>query len=531
MIPCIAKYLRVSLEDGDLRQNNGKDESNSIQNQRKLVEAYVDADVSLRALPAIEFVDDGYSGTNFDRPGFRRMLGGIKAGTISCVIVKDLSRFGRNYLEVGDYLEHLFPFLGIRFIAINDAYDSANNPGTNVGIDLAFKNILHDYYSKDLSTKVRSAQRSRMRTGKYVNVPPFGYQCDPADKHHLILDPKTAPVVRQIFSMIISGASTSDVARHLNEISAPTPYEAKQTKRRADMPKGTPLYWTHRIVLNILHNYKYTGAMVNHTRENPSLRAKSQRRTSKEEWIINEGMHEAIVSKAVFEQAQESLRTVRKHDRKERDDHDGVYYCAHCGKRLRKTYGAATYLSCETATYLKDSPCRDIRWKFSDLENVVLDSFQIHLAYLTSLRTQRTQPMQRSADDFLTELSRVKSKIDKCQTEKMSLYTSFKLGDLSKEDFLAKKTQLGKDIELLEQQLESTKNEYESFLLKMQSSNANEQCLDEFLSVDNLSRPEMLDLMYQGIEKVWISSGQSVEVIWKYNNIFTSTFPLPLSAG
>ena len=525
MIPCIAKYLRVSLEDGDLRQNNGKDESNSIQNQRKLVESHIDADASLRALPAIEFVDDGYSGTNFERPGFQRMLDGIKAGTISCVIVKDLSRFGRNYLEVGDYLEHLFPFLGIRFIAINDAYDSANNPGKNVGIDLAFKNILHDYYSKDLSTKVRSAQRSRMQKGKYVNVPPYGYLCDPLDKHHLILDPNTAPIVRQIFTMIIHGASTSDVARHLNEISVPTPYEAKQTKRRSNMPEGTPLYWTHRIILNILHNYKYTGAMVNHTRENPSLRAKSQRRTGKEEWIINEGMHEAIVSRSEYDQALESLRTVRTHDRKERDDHDGVYYCAHCGKRLRKTYGVSTYLSCETATYLKDGPCKGIRWKLTDLEDMIADSFRIHLEYLTSMKTQRTQRKQKSADGFLAELSRLKSKIDRCQTEKMSLYTSYKLGALSKEDFLMKKSQLGEDIEQLEQQVERTKEEYELFLQETQTHSTDEQCFEDFLSTENLSRYEMLDLMYRGIEKVLLSEDGSIEIIWKYRDIFAAAEP------
>ena len=210
MTQCIAKYLRVSLEDFDLKKNIQKDESNSIFGQRKLIEAYIADDKSLRDLPVVEFVDDGFTGTNFDRPGFNQMLEQIKSGNISCVIVKDLSRFGRNYLEVGNYLEHLFPFLGVRFIAVNDMYDSADYSGANMGVDLAFKNILHDYYSKDLSAKVRTAQRSRMMTGKYVNVPPYGYLRDPMDKHHLIPDPATAPVVKDIFSMIIAGRTTAD---------------------------------------------------------------------------------------------------------------------------------------------------------------------------------------------------------------------------------------------------------------------------------------------------------------------------------
>lgn len=166
----------------------------------------------MRDLPYTEFVDDGFTGTDFERPAFQDMIEKVKTGKISCVIVKDLSRFGRNYLEVGDYLEHLFPFLGIRFIAVNDNYDSQDYAGTNAGIDIAFKNILHDYYSRDLSVKVRSAQRSRMKTGKYVNVPPYDYKRDPKDKHHLLPDPDTAPVVRRIFQMIIDGNSTAQVA-------------------------------------------------------------------------------------------------------------------------------------------------------------------------------------------------------------------------------------------------------------------------------------------------------------------------------
>ena len=136
-----------------------------------------------------------------------RLMEDVRTGKVDCIVVKDLSRFGRNYLEVGDYLEHLFPFLGIRFIAVNDNYDSQDYTGANAGIDIAFKNILHDYYSRDLSIKVRSAQRSRMKTGKYVNVPPYGYQRDPDDKHHLLPDPDTAPVVRRIFQMIMTEAA------------------------------------------------------------------------------------------------------------------------------------------------------------------------------------------------------------------------------------------------------------------------------------------------------------------------------------
>ena len=274
MEKCIAIYLRVSLEDYDLKHSAGKDESNSIFAQRKLVESYIKREPTLVGSPAVEYVDDGYTGTNFERPGFQSMLEQVKAGSITCVIVKDLSRLGRNYLEVGNYVEHLFPFLGVRFIAINDYYDSSENNGTNAGIDLAFKNILHDCYSRDLSVKVRSAQRTRMERGKYVNTPPYGYRCDPKDKHHLIPDPVTAKVVQTIFKMKINGSSTSEIAAYLNQNQIPTPLEAKGVKRR----EGLLLMWSHQAVLRILNCYKYTGAMVNHTRENQKLRDRNQKR-------------------------------------------------------------------------------------------------------------------------------------------------------------------------------------------------------------------------------------------------------------
>ena len=154
MKKCIAVYLRLSLEDVDKKTNRTKDESNSIAAQRQLIQRYIALNPDLEGLPQMEFCDDGFSGTNFERPDFQRMIDLVRDGQIHIVIVKDLSRFGRDYLEVGDYLEHIFPFLGVRMISINDHYDSENNLGNTAGMDVAFKNLIYDYYSKDLSKKV-----------------------------------------------------------------------------------------------------------------------------------------------------------------------------------------------------------------------------------------------------------------------------------------------------------------------------------------------------------------------------------------
>jgi DNA invertase Pin-like site-specific DNA recombinase len=516
----IGIYLRVSLEDFDLKKNIHKDESNSIFGQRTMVKKYILADDSLKNLPFTEFVDDGFTGTNFERPAFQRMLEQIKSGQISCVIVKDLSRFGRNYLEVGDYLEHLFPFLGIRFIAINDNYDSEDYAGTNVGIDIAFKNILHDYYSRDLSIKVRSAQRSRMKTGKYVNVPPYGYQRDPEDKHHLITDPKTAPVVRKIFEMIIAGNSTSEVAAYLNENHVPTPLQAKGVKRREGMLCEKPLMWSHNAVLNILGNYKYVGAMVNHTRENRKLRDKAQRPVPQEDWIVNEGMHEAIVSHEEFHKARQSLRNVRKYSRKTADMTNCVYYCGHCGRRLRKTYGLTTYLTCQTFKYIPDAECQSIRWTLPDIEQTVMEAFKVQLLFLNSMKKGKKQVKNDPGKDFIAEMARIKQQLEKCQNEKVQLYTEYRLGKLSKDGFIVKKAAMTKEADELTQLMQQTRDAYEQYLAEKSEEAERQAVIDQYAGYVGMSEEELVALMYQGIDRVLVFNDNHIEVIWKFQDIF-----------
>lgn len=172
----IGIYLRLSLEDVDKRTNKAKDESNSIVAQRQLIQRHIEQNPYLSNLPQMEFCDDGFSGTNFERPDFQRMIDLIRAGEIHIVIVKDLSRFGRDYLEVGDYLEHIFPFLGVRMISINDHYDSEKYLGNTAGMDIAFRNLIYDYYSKDLSKKVKSAMRTKQRNGGYITCCTYGYK-------------------------------------------------------------------------------------------------------------------------------------------------------------------------------------------------------------------------------------------------------------------------------------------------------------------------------------------------------------------
>ena len=224
----LAFYIRLSLEDFDLKTSD-KTESNSVSNQRKLLQDYYDSHPELKEYEIIEFCDDGYTGTNFDRPRFMAMMELARQKEIHAIIVKDLSRFGRDYLEVGAYLELILPLFGTRFISVNDNFDSNNYIGTTGGLELALRNLINGLYSKDLSVKIKSANKTRSRRGEYWGGPAFyGYRLDPKNKHKIIVDTDVASVIVRIFDECIEGKSSSQTARGLNDEGIPSPAAYKQ---------------------------------------------------------------------------------------------------------------------------------------------------------------------------------------------------------------------------------------------------------------------------------------------------------------
>ncbi len=223
----IAEYLRISDEDADMGQA-AKTESDSIANQRNLLTEFISRMPEFDGADVIEFCDDGWSGKNFDRPAVREMLGQARQGKIQCIVVKDLSRFGRDYLEVGNYISRVFPFLGIRFIAVNDGFDSIR-PAAMDSLETSFKTLLYDIYSRDLSRKVRSAKKMKAEKGEFLSpFAPYGYVKDQERKNHLVPDPDTADTVRRIFQMAADGQTTEKIARTLNLGRVPTPMQQKR---------------------------------------------------------------------------------------------------------------------------------------------------------------------------------------------------------------------------------------------------------------------------------------------------------------
>lgn len=251
-------YLRLSRDDGD------KAESDSIHNQRELINDFLAKHPEIKKVQ--EYVDDGYSGTNFDRPNFKRMMAEIEKGRIDCVIVKDLSRLGRNYIEMGKYLERTFPMYGVRVIAINDNYDSANESSDADQIVIPFKNLINDAYCRDLSMKIRSQLDVKRKNGQFIgSFATYGYMKDPENKNHLIIDEYAANVVRMIFNMKLEGYSAGTIAKHLNENRILTPMEYKRfcgLNFNAGFQISTNPVWHPNMVIRILKNEVYLGITV-----------------------------------------------------------------------------------------------------------------------------------------------------------------------------------------------------------------------------------------------------------------------------
>lgn len=309
----LALYLRLSLEDEENKEECQYDrtglagnESNSIRNQRKQIYEYIHHDSELSTYETVEFCDDGCSGTNMDRPGMQKLLKEVKANKIKCIIVKDMSRFSRDYIEMGTYLNQIFPFIGIRFIAINDHYDSLKHHGSTIEIDTAFQTLLYDLYSKDISLKVKASVESKCANGEYVfGQVPFGYEKSKEVKNTIVVNEREAKIVRYIFSLALGGngmqrKSSSQIARQLTEEKIPTIKQIRKPETKA--PEGKLPAWSAQAVRTILNNRFYLGEMIYGKTVRKSVGSKSGMAVPKEEWKVIPNHHEALISEEIYEQ-------------------------------------------------------------------------------------------------------------------------------------------------------------------------------------------------------------------------------------
>ena len=373
-------YLRLSKEDDSIAVA-----SNSIINQEKMIRMYIDDHEDLVFKKKYE--DDGVSGSGFDRPGFNEMMEDVDAGKIDCIIVKDLSRFGRNHYECDRYMQVIFPQKGIRFIAITDHYDSNNETSETDMFLIPIKNIMNDNYCRDMSLKIRTQLETKRKLGECVkNFAPYGYMKDPNDKHKLVIDEYAAFVVKEIFFMKLKGYSVNSIVDELNErgIKSPSEYKKSQnSKYTATLQRNSVAKWCTTEVRHILTDMNYCGSLVQGRITKPTFKCKKSKPVEKEKWIIVEDTHEAIISRAHFKAIERMLEIETRIPPSQKMVYplSGMVRCGKCGgKMIRKVksnkYGTYHYLICSNKL---DKTCDMPMIPYSEAEEVVLGALQYHI--------------------------------------------------------------------------------------------------------------------------------------------------------
>lgn len=497
-----ALYCRLSRDDGS------DSESNSIANQKRLLAGKA-KEYGLTNTKC--YVDDGYTGTNFNRPGFQTMLDDIDMGYISTVMVKDLSRLGRDYVAVGNYTDSYFPDRNIRFIAVNDMVDS--DEGEN---ELApFRNVMNEMYARDISRKVRSAHRIRGNCGEPLSQPPYGYLKSPENKKKWIIEPEAAAVVRDIFQMCMEGKGNETIAHILSDckIMTPTAYwRERGINRGGKKTQPDPYKWKNSTVGKILANQEYCGDIINFKTYSKSFKNKARLENAKDNWVIFKDIHEPIIECSVFERVQEIKAKTKR--RAPKADNGGKHllsdylYCADCGKKL--WYHTNTinkdihYFSC--SNYEKDyrGTCKSRHYIRADaVEQVVKLELRRLACFLRDDEETFAEILsQKTNKDILREQKHLESGLNKAITRSETvsrlyekLYEDNATGKVTDEWFM----QLSHKYEVERMELKSKVSDLRqklSAIGEMQyGQDAFISAIRQFMQMDTLTAPLLQELI------------------------------------
>jgi len=513
MCKYLAYYLRLSLDDGNSR------ESNSITSQRDIIKEYIYSSDEFIEAQTLEFVDDGYSGTNFNRPGIKALLEAVKKGEIGCIIVKDFSRFGRQYLEVSKYIEQIFPYIGVRFVAINDNYDSNNHIGTTAEIDVPVRNLINAMYSVDISKKVKSAKNTKIKQGVVASAfTIYGYRKDNVDKGQVLIDEPAASVVRKVFQLAHDGNKAFKIAEMLNKECIPTPSAYKNktgNKKKWTNIKEENVFWTKASILRILKEERYTGTFVGGMWEAGKLGSNESTIKPKEEWIRIPNSHPTIIKRELFDiiagmiQGKSGNR-IKKISR----PLEKKVWCAKCGHKLRYR-GDTTYpfYFCDTARYSNEHGCTHDKIRENDLESVVINTLlaQINLfidkeKMYRMIKNNINKPNIAENNSIL----QLDNEIKNLQSDKRKLYEQYKKKEINQLLYLKEREVLEKELEnitkerdsLVSQQqhhknvLESAQQLSRKFLKYQSATKLTKEMADEFIEAVNVYDSDKIEIKF-----------------------------------
>ena len=511
-----AIYIRLSDEDNNV-DGIVKAESNSVAAQRILIRDYMQRNGLYNPADASEYVDDGFSGTNFQRPAFQRMMDDAKHGKIGCIIVKDFSRFGRDHLETGNYLERIFPLLGIRFISVNDQFDSEDCMGMTGGMSVALKNIINSMYSRDLSKKVRSATGTRAARGEYMGaLVPYGYLKNPQNVHQLIPDEEAAEVVQMIFTMAAEGKKKPEIARFLNEQGTPTCMEHFQTiglKRKSPREKEKKL-WTITTIGDMLKNEVYLGKTIWNKTRQAAVGSKRQIKNDRSEWIITEGTHEPLVSQELFEMANAKAFTHKKKNAPTGRKAQPILICPYCGRRLTLTSWGNAY-RCGQAAISGIAGCKTIHVNKEQLENAVLTCTRT-MAGIVSAEADRRKKEWSQTAVIEEKIGMMEAEGKRLLSRKLRLYEDYRSDRITKEQYRREYENTASRISEIEKRIPELKEEViriKEQMLHMKEREAELECLS---SLETFDKDKLLTV----IDSIQVYSEERIEIVWKMNDGF-----------
>lgn len=518
-----AIYLRLSREDGDVAEG-GKQVSNSIANQKELIMDYLKSHPEIKVVST--YTDDGYSGVDFERPDFQRLLSDIRESKINCVIVKDLSRFGRNYIESGRYIEKIFPMLGIRFIAVTDGYDSINE---DLGSEMIipFKNLINDAYCRDISVKIRSHMDIKRRNGEYIGAfAAYGYLKDKENKNHLVIDEYAADVVRDIFSMKLCGMSQQAIADKLNADGILSPIQYKKSigiDLESSFQKSAKPKWSYNAVLRILKNEVYTGTVVQGKCTTPNYKIKKRVHKAENEWIRVQNTHDAIIPRDEFGLVQELLlRDTRvAPDGTEVFPLGGMLFCADCGETMvRKTVpaGGRRYVYYVCSGNKKDkNHCSTHSFSEKKLTESVLEAVKGHIRAVLSISEavdiiSKAPEMKPDAVKCEERIEKLRAEADECNVRRKNLYEDYKDGILTKDEYFMLRDQYQKQLEGIGRSMEAVQSEKDTILSSRSGKQEWIEKLRKYKDADSLDR----GLVTFIIDRIDVAEGNRLQVKYRF---------------
>ena len=497
-----ALYCRLSRDDGT------ESESNSIGNQKKLLSQKAK---EMGLTDTKYYVDDGYTGTNFNRPGFQQLIDDIEIGLVSAVIVKDLSRLGRDYVSVGNYTDSYFPEHNVRFIAVNDAIDSDEGES-----EIApFKNILNEMYARDISKKIRSSHRLRGSMGEPLSQPPYGYMKSPGNKKKWIIDPEAATVVKSIFKMCLDGKGNETIARELqeNEVLIPMAYwRSKGLNRGGKKTQTNPYKWCKTTIQKILSQQEYCGDIINFKTYSKSFKNKTRYENSKENWAVFKDVNEPIIDRETFETVQKFIsktkRRAPKKENGERSIFNGLIYCGDCHSKMR--YHTSTsnkeihYFTCSDNKVDYRGNCPGRHYVRADaLEEVVklelrrlVEMLEIDESYFAQLLLRKNDEEREKDKKFLeSELQKAITRSNTVSQLYEKLYEDNVIGKVSDEWFVELSHKYEKERMDLKAKIADTRHKIEE--LKNTNSEYGKfiSAIRRFMQMDNLTSPLLRELI------------------------------------